>query len=79
MMEDFSIEVRVIVTTKTGPIILNARHFTDATMHRIMDDVEEFLKKREPIILNALDFADATMHRIMDDVEEFLKKREESK
>ena len=43
MMEDFSVEVRVTVHTKTGPIILTARHFADSTINYIMDDVEEFL------------------------------------
>lgn len=46
-MEDFSIEVRVTVHIGTGSIILTAKDFVDETMHRIMDDVEEFLKKRE--------------------------------
>jgi hypothetical protein len=46
-MEDFSIDVRVTVTTSAGPIELNARHFYDVTINYIMDDVEEFLKKRK--------------------------------
>ena len=49
MIEDFSIEVRVTVYTKTGPIILNALDLKDKTVHSIMDDVEEFLKKREEL------------------------------
>jgi hypothetical protein len=45
-MEDFSIDVRVTVTTSSGQIILTAKDFVDETMHRIMDGVEEILKKR---------------------------------
>lgn len=48
-MEDFSIDVRVTVHTKNGSLVLNAIDFEDKTMHSIMDDVEEFLKKREEL------------------------------
>ena len=63
-MDDFGIEVRVTVTTSSGPIELSSIFLEDSTIHAIMDDVEEFLKKREE--------SNSTIHAIMDDVEEFL-------
>ena len=50
MIEDYYISVKITVYSaekNTEITELNARYLDDKTMHSIMDDVENYLKKRE--------------------------------